>query len=61
MVFTFKIEFLTKINIFIFIFIKRRYSHNFEVPTLDKRSDALCNLSLRTFNFTIIFHESKKR
>ena len=27
---------------------------------IDKPSDTLCNLCLRPFNFTIIFHDDKK-
>ena len=44
-VFTFENVIFTKNNIFIFIFFRRLYSHNSEVYTLDKPSDAACNLS----------------
>ena len=59
-VFTFEIAIFTKNNIFIYIFFQRIYSHNSEVCTLDKPFDALCNICLRSFNFTIIFHDDKK-
>ena len=59
-VLTFEIAIFTKNNIFIYIFFWCVYSHNSEVYTLDKPSDALYNLCLRPFNFTIIFHDDKK-
>ena len=31
-----------------------------QIEAIDKPSDALCNLCLRPFNFTIIFHDDKK-
>ena len=42
------------------VFLWHIYSHNSQVYTLDKTSDAACNLYLNPFNFTIIFHDDKK-
>ena len=59
-VFTFKIYIFAKNKIFIYLFFRYIYSLNSEVHTLDKHSYTLCNRYLRSFNFTIIFHNYKK-